>query len=170
MCLEAHWPCMWRQSIITTPIQYVLDKARHKKSTMTEERASNSIASTSAPSPGLGFPAVLHFLQSEWRKFERDRNDWLIERAEMKVCISGTLTWQGQDSDSGGWAPVNGALEGRSVQAHQDARVLPQGRTVRSLHCIADVQGKKRYIVHRLVCATRRPEAREHCRCRFFKR
>ena len=29
---------------------------------------------------------VLHFLQSEWRKYERDRNEWEIERAEMRVC------------------------------------------------------------------------------------
>jgi len=31
------------------------------------------------------FPSVLQFLQSEWRRFERDRNEWDIERAEMKV-------------------------------------------------------------------------------------
>jgi striatin 1/3/4 len=31
-------------------------------------------------------PGVLHFLQSEWRRYERDRNEWEIERAEMKVC------------------------------------------------------------------------------------
>lgn len=29
--------------------------------------------------------SVLHFLQSEWRKYERDRNEWEIERAEMRV-------------------------------------------------------------------------------------
>ncbi|KAI0028357.1 WD40-repeat-containing domain protein [Vararia minispora EC-137] len=28
---------------------------------------------------------VLHFLQSEWRKYERDRNEWEIERAEMRA-------------------------------------------------------------------------------------
>ncbi len=28
---------------------------------------------------------VLHFLQTEWRKYERDRNEWEIERAEMRV-------------------------------------------------------------------------------------
>ena len=31
------------------------------------------------------FPSVLQFLQSEWRRFERDRNEWDIEKAEMKV-------------------------------------------------------------------------------------
>jgi striatin 1/3/4 len=29
--------------------------------------------------------SVLHFLQSEWRRYERDRNEWEIERAEMRV-------------------------------------------------------------------------------------
>jgi striatin 1/3/4 len=29
--------------------------------------------------------SVLHFLQTEWRKYERDRNEWEIERAEMRV-------------------------------------------------------------------------------------
>lgn len=28
---------------------------------------------------------VLHYLQSEWRRWERDRNEWEIERAEMRV-------------------------------------------------------------------------------------
>jgi striatin 1/3/4 len=30
--------------------------------------------------------SVLHFLQTEWRRYERDRNEWEIERAEMRVC------------------------------------------------------------------------------------
>lgn len=32
-------------------------------------------------------PGVLHFLQAEWRKFEREKNEWMIERAELKVWI-----------------------------------------------------------------------------------
>lgn len=31
------------------------------------------------------FPGVLHYLQVEWRKFERERNEWEIERADLKV-------------------------------------------------------------------------------------
>lgn len=31
---------------------------------------------------------MLHFLQSEWRKYERDRNEWEIERAEMRARIA----------------------------------------------------------------------------------
>ncbi|KAF8975792.1 hypothetical protein BGZ46_008848 [Entomortierella lignicola] len=34
------------------------------------------------------FPSVLQFLQSEWRRFERDRNEWDIEKAEMKARIA----------------------------------------------------------------------------------
>ena len=29
--------------------------------------------------------SVLHFLQTEWRCYERDRNEWEIARAEMRV-------------------------------------------------------------------------------------
>jgi len=32
--------------------------------------------------------SVLHYLQTEWRRYERDRNEWEIERAEMRVRIS----------------------------------------------------------------------------------
>ena len=50
--------------------------------------------------PGAGIPpppplngqdytlsSVLHYLQTEWRRYERDRNEWEIERAEMRVSI-----------------------------------------------------------------------------------
>lgn len=36
----------------------------------------------------LNLASVLHFLQTEWRRYERDRNEWEIERAEMRVRIS----------------------------------------------------------------------------------
>jgi len=32
--------------------------------------------------------SVLHYLQTEWRRYERDRNEWEIERAEMRVRLS----------------------------------------------------------------------------------
>ena len=31
---------------------------------------------------------VLHFLQTEWRRYERERNEWEIERGEMRVRSS----------------------------------------------------------------------------------
>jgi len=30
-------------------------------------------------------PGVLQFLQMEWRKFERERNEWEIEKSDLKV-------------------------------------------------------------------------------------
>lgn len=33
----------------------------------------------------MNLAGVLHYLQSEWRRWERDRNEWEIERAEMRV-------------------------------------------------------------------------------------
>ncbi|KAF8930839.1 hypothetical protein BGZ58_008009 [Dissophora ornata] len=44
---------------------------------------------TQAPTVAeYAFPSVLQFLQSEWRRFERDRNEWDIEKAEMKARIA----------------------------------------------------------------------------------
>jgi hypothetical protein len=36
--------------------------------------------------PDYTFPSVLNYLQSEWRRFERERSEWEIEKAEIKVC------------------------------------------------------------------------------------
>ena len=33
----------------------------------------------------LTFPNVMHFLQVEWRNFERERNEWEIDKADLKV-------------------------------------------------------------------------------------
>lgn len=38
--------------------------------------------------PPMNLASVLHYLQSEWRRWERDRNEWEIERAEMRVSLS----------------------------------------------------------------------------------
>jgi hypothetical protein len=35
----------------------------------------------------MNLASVLHYLQSEWRRWERDRNEWEIERAEMRVSL-----------------------------------------------------------------------------------
>jgi hypothetical protein len=35
----------------------------------------------------LSLAGVLHFLQTEWRRYERERNEWEIERAEMRVRL-----------------------------------------------------------------------------------
>ncbi|KAI8575566.1 hypothetical protein K450DRAFT_261266 [Umbelopsis ramanniana AG] len=39
-------------------------------------------------SPEYTLPGVLHFLQQEWRRFERERNEWEIEKAEYKARIA----------------------------------------------------------------------------------
>ncbi|KAJ3154967.1 hypothetical protein HDU86_004486 [Geranomyces michiganensis] len=33
-------------------------------------------------------PGVLHFLQVEWRRFERERNEWQVEKADLKARIA----------------------------------------------------------------------------------
>jgi striatin 1/3/4 len=35
----------------------------------------------------MSLATVLHYLQSEWRRYERERNEWEIERAEMRVSF-----------------------------------------------------------------------------------
>lgn len=35
----------------------------------------------------LDFPSVLHFLHLEWRRFESEKNQWELERNELKVSI-----------------------------------------------------------------------------------
>jgi striatin 1/3/4 len=36
----------------------------------------------------ITLPKVLHFLQSEWRDFEQERNKWEIEKSELKEKVS----------------------------------------------------------------------------------
>ena len=31
-------------------------------------------------------PGILHFLQTEWARFEMERAQWEVERAELQVC------------------------------------------------------------------------------------
>lgn len=46
---------------------------------------------SSQGAPDYNLSGVLHFLQSEWRRYEHDRNTWAIERAELRVRVY-TLT------------------------------------------------------------------------------
>lgn len=61
---------------------------------------------------------VLHFLQSEWRKYERDRNEWEIERAEMRVR---TLSWHKLATSFFSFLGPHRASRGRTtlVREHQ---------------------------------------------------
>lgn len=33
-------------------------------------------------------PGVLHYLQHEWARFELERSQWDVDRAELQVCSS----------------------------------------------------------------------------------
>ncbi|KAK8864188.1 hypothetical protein IAR55_001434 [Kwoniella newhampshirensis] len=50
--------------------------------------ADGGSGSASAPGQEMNLASVLHYLQSEWRRWERDRNEWEIERAEMRARIA----------------------------------------------------------------------------------
>ncbi|KAI8337566.1 WD40-repeat-containing domain protein [Chlamydoabsidia padenii] len=40
------------------------------------------------PPKEYSLPGVLHYIQAEWRRFERERNEWTIEQAELKARIA----------------------------------------------------------------------------------
>lgn len=42
----------------------------------------------SQPNSEYTLAGILHHLQGEWRRYERDRNEWEIERAEMRARIA----------------------------------------------------------------------------------
>ena len=35
--------------------------------------------------PQYSMPGILHFLQTEWARFEMERSQWEVERAELQV-------------------------------------------------------------------------------------
>lgn len=35
--------------------------------------------------PQYSMPGILHFLQTEWARFETERSQWEVERAELQV-------------------------------------------------------------------------------------
>lgn len=55
-----------------------------------QNQAQQPAAATAAPPapPPMNLASVMHYLQSEWRRWERDRNEWEIERAEMRARIA----------------------------------------------------------------------------------
>lgn len=38
------------------------------------------------PAISYSLPGILNYLQVEWRKFEKERNDWQVERSDLRVC------------------------------------------------------------------------------------
>ena len=41
--------------------------------------------------PQYSMPGILHFLQTEWARFEMERSQWEVERAELQVKILVTI-------------------------------------------------------------------------------
>ena len=39
------------------------------------------------PRPQYSMPGILHFLQTEWARFEMDRAQWDVDRAELQVQL-----------------------------------------------------------------------------------
>ena len=67
--------------------QLHLQQQQLQQQQQAQQGASTDAQSISATGPGteMNLAGVLHYLQSEWRRWERDRNEWEIERAEMRV-------------------------------------------------------------------------------------
>ena len=44
--------------------------------------------------PAYSMSGILNHLQTEWRRFEKERNEWEIERSDLRVrrgCLGGFL-------------------------------------------------------------------------------
>lgn len=39
------------------------------------------------PSP-YTFPAILHYLQYEWQKLEQEKQQWIVEKAELQAQVT----------------------------------------------------------------------------------
>jgi len=44
-----------------------------------------------SPRPQYSMPGILHFLQTEWARFEMDRAQWEVDRAELQVGTQAVL-------------------------------------------------------------------------------
>jgi hypothetical protein len=64
-----------------------VQRSPNEKETNAKEVTGIPTLSLSSQSPTYTLPGVLHFLQQEWRRFERERNEWEIEKAEYKVSV-----------------------------------------------------------------------------------
>ena len=61
-------------------------------------QSNNSMGASGAGGQGRGgtsglqysIPGILHFLQHEWARFEMERGQWEVEKAELQVSISDT--------------------------------------------------------------------------------
>ncbi|KAG2175403.1 hypothetical protein INT43_001050 [Umbelopsis isabellina] len=65
-----------------------VQRSTNDRESNAKEAMSTPALSMSPQSPTYTLPGVLHFLQQEWRRFERERNEWEIEKAEYKARIA----------------------------------------------------------------------------------
>jgi len=49
--------------------------------------------------PQYSMPGILHFLQTEWARFEMDRAQWEVDRAELQVNVSVILVIEIGDTE-----------------------------------------------------------------------
>ena len=50
--------------------------------------AGRGAANTTSNDLNYSIPGILHFLQHEWSRFEMERGQWEVERAELQVKIT----------------------------------------------------------------------------------
>lgn len=55
---------------------------------MQQQQSESGQQSQQSQQSEYNLAGVLHFLQTEWRRYERDRNEWEIERAEMRARVA----------------------------------------------------------------------------------
>jgi hypothetical protein len=51
-----------------------------------QETAAEGNRTEEAKRPPYSMHGVLHFLEHEWSRYEKDRAQWEMERAELRVC------------------------------------------------------------------------------------
>ncbi|GJJ12461.1 hypothetical protein Clacol_006703 [Clathrus columnatus] len=82
-----------QQSLVQQPQQQQQPQSQQQQPQQQQQQPQQNPPIQPPPPPpqsGQDFTlsSVLHFLQTEWRRYERDRNEWEIERAEMRARIA----------------------------------------------------------------------------------
>ena len=54
----------------------------------TEERQMNQPQSQTQTQSQYSMPGILHFIQHEWARFELERSQWEMDRAELQVTFN----------------------------------------------------------------------------------
>lgn len=117
----------------------------------TNGTADGASGSGSTPGQEMNLASVLHYLQSEWRRWERDRNEWEIERAEMRVCWScvregpSANAYLGPNCTAGRTKKISRKPQGRFVEKGQNARVRSTTRENKAGWCRRQAQQRPAY-------------------------